>query len=144
MVKGPEKPLSQLYQRRNELNAKLEDINAELDTMAATCIPLLEEFARRLSSEMEYEIVVSNTLSEADDKLKILEGFAPVEAAKEVEKFCNDHEIFFLKTDPRRKKEYPSSCETETSPGSLNLSVDCFHCLNTQSWILPPSSLLSL
>ncbi len=106
-VKGPEKPLSQLYQRREELNAKLEDINSELDTMAATCIPLLEDFARRLSSEMEYEIVVSNTLSEADDKLKILEGFAPVEAANEVEKFCNDHEIFFLRTDPSPEERVP-------------------------------------
>ncbi|MDN5328507.1 MAG: V/A-type H+/Na+-transporting ATPase subunit [Bacteroidales bacterium] len=106
-VKGPEKPLSQLYQRREELNARLDAINSELDTMAATCIPLLEDFARRLSSEMEYEIVVSNTLSEADDKLKILEGFAPVEAANEVEKFCNDHEIFFLRTDPSPEERVP-------------------------------------
>lgn len=106
-VKGPDKPLSLLYHRREELHARINAISAELDQMAATCIPLLEEHNHKLASEMEYNIVVSNTLSEADDKLKILAGFAPVEAAAEVEKFCNENDIFFLKTDPSPDEKVP-------------------------------------
>lgn len=107
LVKGPEKPLSRLMQRKEELNARLNEINAELDRLAATAIPLLEQYAHQLSSEMEYSVVVSNTLSEADDKLKILEGFAPVEAAEEVEKFCQANDIFFLKSDPSPDERVP-------------------------------------
>lgn len=107
LVKGPEKPLSRLLQRKEELNARLSEINAELDRLAATAIPLLEQYAHQLSSEMEYSVVVSNTLSEADDKLKILEGFAPVEAAEEVEKFCQANDIYFLKSDPAPDERVP-------------------------------------
>lgn len=107
LVKGPEKPLSHLYQRKEELNDRLSEISAELDRMAATTIPLLEQYAHQLSSEMEYSVVVSNTLSEADDKLKILEGFAPIEAAEEVEKFCQANDIFFLKSDPSPDERVP-------------------------------------
>ncbi|MGC8866313.1 MAG: V-type ATP synthase subunit I [Bacteroidales bacterium] len=107
MVKRPEKPLSHLMKRKEELNSRLSEIDAELDQLAATSIPLLEQYAHQLSSEMEYSVVVSNTLSEADDKLKILEGFAPVEAAGEVEKFCQAHDIFFLKSDPAPDERVP-------------------------------------
>ncbi len=106
-VKGPDRPLSQLYQRRDELQNLLETLDAELHRMAATCIPLLKTYAHELSSEMEYSVVVNNTLSEANDKLKILEGFAPVEAAADVEKFCNQNDIFFLKTNPLPDEKVP-------------------------------------
>ncbi|MGB4285243.1 MAG: V-type ATPase 116kDa subunit family protein, partial [Bacteroidales bacterium] len=106
-VKAPERPLSELLKKQEAIQTRLSEIEEEFARLAASSIPLLQKTLHQIASEVDYHVVVNNTLSEAEGKLKILEGFAPVETKETVEKYCEENGIFYIETQPDPNEKVP-------------------------------------
>jgi V/A-type H+-transporting ATPase subunit I len=106
-VKAPEHPLSELLKKQEAIQTRLSQIEEEFAHLAASSIPLLQKTLHQIASEVDYHLVVSNTLSEAEGKLKVLEGFAPTEVKEAVEKYCEENGIFYIESEPDPNEKVP-------------------------------------
>ena len=106
-VKGPEKPLSHLIQSRDELRKELENVSEEMDALASRCAGLLQETLDNLASEVDLNRVKFNTVSEADDKLKVLQGFAPSSDTRALQEFCDASGIVCIEEEPAVEDRTP-------------------------------------
>lgn len=106
-VRVPRYSLPEVMARRDVLTNRLTAIGQELDTLASTAIPLLQETLNRMALHIDYRKVLTNTLSEADDKLRILQGYVPESEAPRVAGMCNNKGILYLESPPDVKDKIP-------------------------------------
>ncbi len=88
---------------RNELDRTLKEIetsNSKIDEYAARYIPALEQLKKRILNEVEYQQVMLKTIREADDKLFILNGFAPVTNETDLENHLKSSGVIYYKEKP--------------------------------------------
>ncbi len=102
-VKLPKRPVSEVIRERKKIKERIHKINEELDQFAATALPHLEEAAKRLETETEYKRAMLNTTEQANGKVKVLEGFVPVDKRKALEEYLDKHSILYLsrKSEPK-------------------------------------------
>lgn len=102
IVKIPEATHSELTKILEDLEARRSLLNQELDVYAARCIPQLEKDKNRILDELSFDKTILNTLSEADEKLMILEGWVPKTKKTELDAFLEKNGVVhtFVRATP--------------------------------------------
>ncbi len=95
-VRPPALPFPEVQQKLNETDEKINRIHTQFDEYAGYAIPLLENMKNELSSSLGYDMVFLNTSVEADEKLMILEGWAPAPQKEQIDRFAEDNNILFI------------------------------------------------
>ncbi len=106
-VKLPNRPISAVLQEKKQVEERIRNLNGELDEFAASGQPHLEKAALRLETETEYKKAMLNTTEQANGKVKILEGFVPVDKRKALEKYLEKNHILYLTRKPEPKDNPP-------------------------------------
>lgn len=106
-VRVPRNSLPEVMARRDKLNDRLTAIGQELDRLAASAIPLLQDTLNRMALQIDYRKVLTNTLSEADDKLMILQGYVPGRESPRVAGLCDEKGILYIEGQPEVKDKIP-------------------------------------
>lgn len=99
-IKVPAVSPSQLREDLSRTLQEIADINIKIDDYAAKYIPTLEQLRNRILNEVEYQQVMIKTKKEADDKLYILNGFAPASNSAELENYLQSSGVIYYKAKP--------------------------------------------
>ena len=95
-VRPPALPFPEVQQKLNETEEKINRIHTQFDEYAGYAIPLLENMKNEISSSLGYDMVFLNTSAEADEKLMILEGWAPAPQKEQIDRFAEDNNILYF------------------------------------------------
>ncbi|MCF8302052.1 MAG: hypothetical protein K9I94_02165 [Bacteroidales bacterium] len=101
-IKPPQRSLSEVLNEKKQVEERIENINKKLDEYAATSIPALKKAANKTEQEADYDKVLLNTNEQAEGKVKILEGFVPVDKREPLDQYLEKNKILYvsLKPDP--------------------------------------------
>ncbi len=107
MIPDPKNGTLELEERQAELEREIREINARLDRLAEVGLPALDAALQDLQDTTQLMSVIEYTRREADDRLMVLEGYAPKGTEKELEALCEQENVPFLKEQPAPKDQPP-------------------------------------
>lgn len=106
-AKLPDCSLSDLQTRKEDLIKQNDELQARMKELAASAIPDLQVAQAQVHSQIEFSKVVLNTDSLADNKLMLLQGWAPAERIGEIERFLETKEVYYEVADPTPEDDVP-------------------------------------
>jgi len=106
-VKQPKSSLSEVKTHIKEIEDKVRLINTDFDNYSKTSIPLLKQEREAIAANLEYEKVILNTVVEADEKMKILEGWVPGTKKKQIDDFLEKSNILHIIEKATKKDKVP-------------------------------------
>lgn len=106
-VRLPDKSLNILVEQVETLHKEDENVSSRLKQMAATALPDLHAAQVAVHSQIEFSKVVLNTNTLADNKLMLLEGWAPTCRIEEITHFLNTQEVYYEVFDPTPEDDVP-------------------------------------
>lgn len=106
-VRAPDRSVKSIDLEIRELKDTITSTEKFLAEHARAYIPKLEQARAETQSRVSFDNVIQNSLTEAEDKLKIVEGWVPVTKEKEVNEFLENHEIFYLVSEPGKDEKVP-------------------------------------
>lgn len=106
-AKLPDCSLADLYTKKENLVKQNEELQTHLKELAASVIPDLQAAQAQVHSQIEFSKVVLNTDSLADNKLMLLQGWAPAERIGEIKDFLATKEVYYEVADPTPEDDVP-------------------------------------
>lgn len=106
-IKHPEIAPSAIIKDIRSLEDKISQINANLDHYAETSISILTKEKELIIANLEYEKAILNTGSEADEKIKILEGWVPDTKKKRIENYLEKSNTLHIIGEATQKDKIP-------------------------------------
>lgn len=106
-VKLPDCSLSDLHVRKENLAKQSEALQARLKDLAASVVPDLQAAQAQVHSQIEFSKVVLNTDSLADNKLMLLQGWAPADCVSKIKDFLESKEVYYEVADPTPEDDVP-------------------------------------
>ena len=106
-AKLPECSLSDLHVRKENLAKQSEALQARLKDLAASVVPDLQAAQAQVHSQIEFSKVVLNTDSLADNKLMLLQGWAPADCVSKIKDFLEAKEVYYEVADPTPEDDVP-------------------------------------
>lgn len=106
-AKLPDCSLSDLHVRKENLAKQSEALQARLKDLAASVVPDLQAAQAQVHSQIEFSKVVLNTDSLADNKLMLLQGWAPADCVSKIKDFLEAKEVYYEVADPTPEDDVP-------------------------------------
>ena len=106
-AKLPDCSLSDLHVRKENLAKQSEALQARLKDLAASVVPDLQVAQAQVHSQIEFSKVVLNTDSLADNKLMLLQGWAPADCVSKIKDFLESKEVYYEVADPTPEDDVP-------------------------------------
>lgn len=106
-IKLPERPFSEIKQNILKIEEEIENINNDFDNYAKTSIPALKSTKAATAENSEYNKAVLNTTAETEEKVMILEGWAPNTLKEQMTEFLNKKNILYISEKPTLKDSVP-------------------------------------
>lgn len=106
-AKLPTCSLSQLVAKCNGLEQSIQEVEAKLKAVAGEKLLSLQTAQTVVHSQIEFSKVVLNTEQAADNKLMLLQGWAPAVKMPEITDYLNQQEVYFEITDPTPEDNVP-------------------------------------
>lgn len=103
----PETSLSSLKERLEMIHKEQEQIDTRLKQLAETVIPDLQAAQVDLHAQIEFSKVVLSTDALTDNKLMLLEGWAPSERVEEIKHFLSESEVYYEIAEPKPEENVP-------------------------------------
>ncbi|MBS5551894.1 MAG: V-type ATP synthase subunit I [Bacteroides sp.] len=103
----PETSLSSSKERLEMIHKEQEQIDTRLKQLAETVIPDLQAAQVDLHAQIEFSKVVLSTDALADNKLMLLEGWAPSERVEEIKHFLSESEVYYEIAEPKPEENVP-------------------------------------
>lgn len=106
-VKLPACSLSQVREQADNLRKALQETDAQLTELAARDIPSLKAALNELHNETEFSTVKLNTQTAAEDKLMLLQGWAPAAREPEIRHYAETQNAYCASADPAPEDQVP-------------------------------------
>lgn len=106
-AKLPDCSLSDLHVRKENLAKQSEALQVRLKDLAASVVPDLQAAQAEVHSQIEFSKVVLNTDSLADNKLMLLQGWAPADCVSKIKDFLESKEVYYEVADPTPEDDVP-------------------------------------
>lgn len=106
-AKLPDCSLSDLHARKENLAKQSEALQARLKDLAVSVVPDLQAAQAQVHSQIEFSKVVLNTDSLADNKLMLLQGWAPADCVSKIKDFLEFKEVYYEVADPTPEDDVP-------------------------------------
>ena len=107
LVKLPQHSLKELKEKQNTIELEVEAINQELDQLASSSHTVLQETIDQLHDEISFKSVVLTARSEAEDKLKILDGWVPEDSEQELVQWLESGGYYYVTGSPTESDDVP-------------------------------------
>nr|WP_321372651.1 V-type ATPase 116kDa subunit family protein [uncultured Draconibacterium sp.] len=95
-IELPLLPYSVIEHQINETTEQIKAINETFDSYANNSIYVLEEEKTKLIRSLKFDNVLRNTEKEAEEKLMILEGWAPQSKTPALNQFLKDSDAIYI------------------------------------------------
>jgi V/A-type H+-transporting ATPase subunit I len=106
-VELPKKTLNEVQKEINETQAKTDELNRELDSIAIHGIELLERYQKQLEEQLADLNVKFQTVEEVEGKIRLIEAWVPEEKTEELEKWVDKLEVYYLKEAAHKDEKPP-------------------------------------
>lgn len=106
-LKKPEKSKSQIEKEIEEVEGIISKTENIFDDYASKYIESLKAHREKLEASFEFEKVALNTTTQADDKLMILEGWAPNETQENLDAFLEKEGVYYEAEKPVKGDSVP-------------------------------------
>ena len=106
-AKLPVMSLSQLTARCEGMEQQIKEVDDKLAAIAGEKLLSLQAAQANVHSQIEFSKVVLNTEQAADNKLMLLQGWAPATQISEITNFLNQQEVYFEIADPTPEDNVP-------------------------------------
>lgn len=106
-AKLPDCSLSDLHVRKENLAKQSEALQVRLKDLAASVVPDLQAAQAQVHSQIEFSKVVLNTDSLADNKLMLLQGWAPADCVSKIKDFLESKEVYYEVADSTPEDDVP-------------------------------------
>lgn len=103
----PGKSLSELKKVETEAEQVIAKSEELFDNYASRYIPLLSAYRDELNGKLSFELVKLNTLSEAENKLMILEGWVPEDKIESLDTYLNSTGVYHERLNPEIEEAPP-------------------------------------
>ena len=106
-VKWPVMSLSRFTARCKSLEQQMKSVDDKLAAIAGEKLLSLQVAQANVRSQIEFSKVVLSTEQVADNKLMLLQGWAPATQIPEITNFLNQQEVYFEIADPTPEDNVP-------------------------------------
>lgn len=106
-VELPKNTLNEIQKEIAETQAKIDELNHELDRIAIHGIGLLEEYQKQMEEQLAELNVRFQTVDEVEGKIRLIEAWVPEEKAEELEKWVDKKDVYYLKEAARKHEKPP-------------------------------------
>ena len=106
-MRAPERPISELHFFEKKLNEEVEAIQEAFNRHASESLVAIEQYLLELKENMHFDKALENTVKEADEKVMLLEGWAPIERKEELVAFLEKENILFVEEEPEAQDKVP-------------------------------------
>ena len=105
--KLPDSNLEELSELEKTLQSEIESINQQLDELAGSAISTIQSALDQLHNEINFKSVVLHAHDKAENKLKILEGWVPVDSEQELLKTLDAGGYVYVNSAPSETDNVP-------------------------------------
>lgn len=91
----------------DELETRIQQINSNFEIYAKAAIPVLTKQKETITANLEYEKTILNTTTEAEDKIRLLEGWIPKNKKKQIDNFLNEKDILHVSEEGSENDNIP-------------------------------------
>jgi len=95
-MRPPERPISELSFYEKKLREEIEAIQHKFNRHASESLEAIKLFLLKLTEDLHFDEALEYTVKEADEKVMLLEGWAPIEKKKELVDFLEKKNILFI------------------------------------------------
>lgn len=106
-VKAPERSASEVLEEKKKLEARIEEIETFYRENAAAFLPVIEKAKIDTENRISFDNALRSADKQAEDKLMVLEGWVPEPKHKQVERFLDEQEVFYLSNAPEKGDKVP-------------------------------------
>lgn len=106
-LRAPERPASGVIAEREKLEKRANEISNFFKDKAQTFVPRLTAARNDLLDQISFKNVVQNSAAEADDQIRIVQGWVLAEKALVVDEFLKEQGIFFITENPVKGEKVP-------------------------------------
>lgn len=106
-VKAPERPAGDVKKEIGEIKGKIQSTENFFREHARAYLPKLRQARTQTENRISFDEVKLNATSEAEDHLKIIEGWVPETKLDDVNKFLDEEGIFYMVQDPVKGEKVP-------------------------------------
>ena len=106
-AKLPQHSLSQLVALRQKTEDEIKGIDQQLTHIADTDIASLEAAQKQTNTGIEWSKVKLNTETAVDNKLMLLQGWAPASDASRIESYLQKEDVYYEMADPTPDDNVP-------------------------------------
>ena len=106
-VRLPDKSLASLKENKAAIVTKEADIHKRMEELAATAVPDLEAAQASVHAQIEFSKVELSADSLADNKLLLLEGWAPAASVGQIQEYLNTSNAYYEIADPTPDDDVP-------------------------------------
>lgn len=106
-VKLPDHSLQELNQLINNLKTNIKNIENEIDSYAASYLPLLRNESRRIKEEIDFEKVTQQTRKDLDERLMVMEGWVPKTKKDKIDHYLEESSALHVERKSTPKEDVP-------------------------------------
>ena len=106
-LRAPDREASSVHADREKLAERATEISHYFKDQAQALVPRLLAARNELLDDINFKNVVQNSASEADDQLRIVQGWVPEQKVAAVDEFLKEQGIFFITEDPVKGEKVP-------------------------------------
>lgn len=110
-MREPEKPLSELLQAKELLEKDIEEINAMFDMHAKESLEAIKKYCLQMIESAEFDKAIMFTIPEAEEKVMLLEGWAPDKMRVTLDSYLEKHNILYTTHKPNDEEKVPIKLE---------------------------------
>uniref|UniRef100_UPI0032169230 V-type ATP synthase subunit I n=1 Tax=uncultured Draconibacterium sp. TaxID=1573823 RepID=UPI0032169230 len=99
--------LSTINEQIEEIKREISEINCDIEVYAKSALPVLVKEKEEVVARLNYQKTVLNTIKEADDKIRILEGWVPEPKKKQIDSFLDQNDILYVIEKATEKDNVP-------------------------------------
>ncbi len=106
-IKTPDRPAGDIHHEIEDYRAEIKATDNFYREHAKAYLPKLIQARTDTGNRISFDHVQQNAGSEAEDRLKIIQGWVPQTSTQEVDSFMKEKGIFFLAEKPDKKEKVP-------------------------------------
>lgn len=126
--KMPDRGLAKLQARYKQQIEDIKAVKAKLRELAICEYNTLDALDKHLHNQFNYTNAVEQTTKEADDKLMLLEGWAPSEKEEMLVKNLDEKGFYYKKLEIREEDNVPIQLRNNKFSRLLSQLPSCFRC----------------
>lgn len=106
-MRRPDKPLSELLREKEDLDTEMNRLEDLFQKHAAESLDAIKKYHKQMMESVEFDTAIMHTTPKAEDKVMLLEGWAPEKQEEELTEYLEKKNIVFIAEQAEEDDKVP-------------------------------------